>query len=121
MSFTEQIEGKSTYLIPVLLIIRSFCLESMNSHLNFHLPIKCNLFGVLLLVTGVTNMETEKTRTNPVVLSWFWRYEYELMVFNTCLAKNGSKHRCKYMCTHGLTNIHPELYPSVDLEGETTQ
>ena len=37
-----------------------------------------------MLVKAVTNMEREKTRMNRVVLSWFWKYQSELLVFNTC-------------------------------------
>lgn len=36
-----------------------------------------------VLEKGLTEMEKEKTRMNPVVLDWNWEYQCEFMVFNT--------------------------------------
>lgn len=40
--------------------------------------------GFSLLENGLTGMEKEKIRVNPVTVDWNWEYQSELMVFNIC-------------------------------------
>lgn len=37
-----------------------------------------------LLENGLTGMEKEKIRVNPVTVDWNWEYQSEVMVFNIC-------------------------------------
>lgn len=56
--------------------------------------------GFLLLEKGLTNMKKEEARINPVLLDWNWRYQYALMVFNTCRWMDMEIHTGVLVCIH---------------------